>query len=217
MSSGLLYAQKDYKNYGWFLHTDWIAHDILDSIVDSFFPFLEYIETEAMAIDNTVFSGTLDSIIPTESRKMATMISGLTKRTRINTNSQLDEKYTDNQELEDEKSQSSPRPRFVAPYLTVSLAYHRTKRFVSNAWKSCTWRTKIEPPATPTSTPSQLTLRRIGSTRKLVTSLVRLLATKSDVLTAFRKRLLRASTPKLKSMTARSSEELAIYTGDVQG
>jgi Mg2+ and Co2+ transporter CorA len=150
---------------------------------------------------------------------VVTMISGLTKRTRTNTDSQLDEKDTDNRELEDEKSQSSPRPRFVAPYLTVSLAYHRTKRFISNAWESCTRRTKIEPPATPTPTltPSHLTLQRIGSTRKLVTSLVRLLATKSDVLTAFRKRLLRASTLKPRSMTARSSEELAIYSGDVQG
>ena len=171
-----------------------------------------------MAIDNTVFTGTSDPIIPTEAPKVVTMISGITKRTwtnttLTNTNSQLDEKYTDNRELEDEKSHISTRPRFVAPYLTVSLAYHRTKRFFSNAWESCTWRTKIEPPATPL----HLTLRRIGSTRKLVTSLVRLLATKSDVLTAFRKRLLRTSTPKPKLMTARSSDELAIYSGDIQG
>ena len=172
-----------------------------------------------MAIDNTVFAGTLDPIVPTEPPKVVTMISGLTKRTWTNTSSRLDEKYTNNQELENEKSQSVPRPRFVAPYLTVSLAYHRTKRFISSAWESCTRRTKIETPTTPTPTPtpSHLTLRRIGSTRKLVTSLVRLLATKSDVLAAFRKRLLRASTLKPKSMTARSSEELAIYSGDVQG
>ena len=172
-----------------------------------------------MAIDNTVFTGTLDPNIPTEPPKGVAMISHPTTRIQTNTDSQLNEKYTDNQELEDEKSQSSPRPRFVAPYLTVSLAFHRTKRLISNAWKSYTCRTKIEPPATPTRTPtpSQVTLRRIGSTRKLVTSLVRLLATKSDVLTAFRKRLLRASTLKPKSMNARSSEELAIYSGDVQG
>lgn len=174
-----------------------------------------------MAIDNTVFAGTLDPIVSTKPPKVVTMISSLTKRTWTNTDSRLDEKYTHNRELEDEKPQSVPRPRFVAPYLTVSLAYHRTKRFISNAWESCTWRTKIEipaaPTAAPTATPSHLTLRRIGSTRKLVTSLVRLLATKSDVLAAFRKRLLRASTLKPKSMTTRSSEELAIYSGDVQG
>ena len=171
-----------------------------------------------MAIDNTVFAGMLDPIIPTEPPKGVTMTSRLTKRTWSSRDSQLDEKNADNQEFE-EKSQSSLRPRFVAPYLTVSLAYHRMKRFI-NACKSYAWRTKVEPPTTPTPTPtpSQVTLRRIGSTRKLVTSLVRLLATKSDVLTAFRKRLLRASTLKPKSsMTPRSSEELAIYSGDVQG
>ena len=170
-----------------------------------------------MAIDNTVFAGTLGPIIPKKPPKVVPMTSGLTKNNRINTDSQMDEKYADKREPENEKSQSSPRPRFVAPYLTVSLVYHRTKQFISNGWKSFTWRTKIEPPATPTPTPSQVTLRRIGSTRKLVTSLVRLLATKSDVLTAFRKRLLRASTLKPKSMAARSSEELAIYSGDIQG
>lgn len=171
-----------------------------------------------MAIDDTVFAGTLDPIIPTKPPKGVPKISFLTKRTQASTDSQLDEKYTDNREL-GEKFQPPPRARFVTPYLTVSLGYHRTKRFITNAWKSYTWRTKVEPPATPTPTPtpSQVTFRRIGSTRKLVTSLVRLLATKSDVLTAFRKRLLRASTLKPKSMTARSSEELAIYSGDVQG
>ena len=171
-----------------------------------------------MAIDASVFAGTLDPVIPTEPPKGVPMISRLTKRTRTNTDSQLDEKYTDNRELE-EKSHSPPRARFVTPYLTASLAYHRMKRLISNTWKSYIWRTKIEPPTAPTPmpSPSQVTFRRIGSTRKLVTSLVRLLATKSDVLTAFRKRLLRASTLKPKSMTARNSEELAIYSGDIQG
>ena len=49
-------------------------------------------------------------------------------------------------------------------------------------------------------------------------SLVRLLATKSDVLTAFRKRLMRAAALKSKLVTGQSSDELevAIYSGDVQ-
>jgi magnesium transporter len=185
---------------------DWIALDILDSIVDSFFPFLENIETEAVATDNTIFSGTLESIIPTESPKppkTVSIISGLTKSA---------EKSTDDHEFEDEKSQHSPRLRFVIPHLSVSLVFHRMKRFISNAW-----RTKVAPPPTPTPTPLHLTLRRIGSTKKLVTSLVRLLATKSDVLAAFRKQLMRATVLKHKSMAGRSSDELAIYCGDVQG
>ncbi|KAF8807362.1 hypothetical protein BYT27DRAFT_7223192 [Phlegmacium glaucopus] len=200
------------------MSSDWIAHDILDSIVDSFFPFLENIETEAMAIDNIIFSGYTDQIIPAEPPKLASMtpmISGLAKRVvppRTNAGPQLEEKYSNDQKLGDEKSQYPLRPRFVAPRLTVSLAFHRMKRSISNAWKL--WTTKAEPPPTP----SQLTLRRIGSTRKVTTSLVRLLATKSDVLTAFRKRLMRVAALKAKSMTGRSSDdlEIAIYSGDVQ-
>jgi len=37
------------------MSSDWIAHDILDSVVDSFFPFLENIQREAMAFDKTLF------------------------------------------------------------------------------------------------------------------------------------------------------------------
>ena len=134
---------------------------------------------------------------------MASIISGLTKS---------EETYTDDRGLE--KSQHSPQLRFVIPHLSVSLVFHRMKRFISNAW-----RTKVAPPPTPTPTPIplQLTLQRIGSTRKLVTSLVRLLATKSDVLTAFRKQLMRETVVKHKSMAGRSSDELAMYSGDVQG
>lgn len=169
-----------------------------------------------MAIDNTIFSGSLDEVIltePPEPPKVAS-IGGLAKRlvpAETNTGSQLEEKYSDDKELKNEKSQHSPRPRFVAPRLTVSLVFHRMKRFIINTWKS--WRTKIELPPIP----SQSMLRRIGSTRKLVTSLVRLLSTKSDVLTAFRKRLMRLAALKSKSMTGRSNDELVIYAGDIQG
>lgn len=197
--------------------SDWIAHVILDSIVDSFFPFLENVEREAMTIEKVIFSANSDEIIPVEtpnSPKVISIISGLTNRpvpTGTNTGSQLEDKHSDDQKLEDE---DSLRPRFVAPRLTVSLVFHRMKRSItSNAWKS--WRTKADPPP---PTPMKLTLRRIGTARKLVTSLVRLLATKSDVVTAFRKRLMRAAALKSKSLTGLSSDkpEVAIHSGDVQ-
>lgn len=215
-SSGLLFSQKEYKNIDG-LCIDWVAHDILDSIVDSFFPFLENIQTEAMAFDKTLFfddnnyfSHPIMITEPPKSRKVTSIISGLTQRRVPNlTGSQLDEKYSDDQKLEDKKSQHSPQPRFVVPGLTVSLVFHRTRRFITNVWNS--WRTKK---AEPHPTPSRLMLRRIGSTRKLVTSLVRLLATKSDVLTAFRKRLMRKTALKTGG---RSSDDLVIYSGDVQG
>ena len=171
-----------------------------------------------MAIDRAIFSGPLDPIIPTDSPKspkVAPIISRLTNRIRTNTGSQLEIKHTDNQGFEDEKSQRSPRLRFVVPHLTVSFSFDAAKRFISNAWRSYSWRTKIEP--RPTLTPLQLTLRRIGLMRKLVTSLVRVLATKPDVLAAFRKQLMRSTILKNKPMTGRSNDELAIHSGNVQG
>ena len=171
-----------------------------------------------MAIENSIFSGNfMDEVIPVEPapkpRKVISIISTLTKTvvpTRTNTAPQLEDKYL---ELEIAKFQHSLRRRSVVPRLTFSLAFRRTKWSISNAWKA--WKTEDEPPPNP----SQLMLQRIGSTRKLVTSLVRLLATKSDVLTAFRKRLMRAAALKSKLVTGRSSDELevAIYSGDVQG
>jgi Mg2+ and Co2+ transporter CorA len=169
-----------------------------------------------MAIQNSIFSGNfMDEVIPVEPApklpKVISIISTLTNTilpSRTNTAPQLEDKYL---ELESAKFQHSLRS--VAPRLTFSLAFHRTKRSISNAWKA--WKTKDEPPPNP----SQLMLQRIGSTRKLVTSLVRLLATKSDVLTAFRKRLMRVAVLKSKLVTGRSSDELelVIYSGDVQG
>jgi len=145
---------------------------------------------------------------PPKPPKATSIISGLSQRrvpTRIDTGSPLDEKCSDDQEPEDKKF---PQPRFVVPGLTISLVIYRTRRFMTNIWNSCRTK-KAEPPPTP----SRLMLRRIGSTRKLVTSLVRLLATKSDVLTAFRKRLMRKAVLKA---AGRSSDDLIIYSGDVQ-
>ena len=195
---------------------DWIAHDILNSIVDSFFPFLNNIARETMALDDNILPGNPDKTVHKDlpkSPEVASTGEG-TKRlvsTRTNTDSQLEEKYSDDQELKNEKPQHSPQPHFVAPRLTVPLLFHCMKRFIINTWKS--WRTKAERPPTPL----RLTLRRIGLTRKLVTSFARLLAAKPYVLTAFRRRLMRPVTLKSKSITGQSDDELAIYAGGIQG
>ncbi|THH34176.1 hypothetical protein EUX98_g119 [Antrodiella citrinella] len=43
---------------------DWIAHGIMDSIVDSFFPFLEDIEKEVAAIESLVFTTNITGSFP---------------------------------------------------------------------------------------------------------------------------------------------------------
>jgi magnesium transporter len=105
-----------------------------------------------------------------------------------------------------EKYSSEDKPRFVSPRLTIRLLFCRAQRFVGDIWKSYWEKPKPSPSAT------QLTLRRMARTRKLVTVLGRLLGTKSDVVTQIRKRLTRSA------HAGHTSEELevAIYMGDVQ-
>jgi len=106
-----------------------------------------------------------------------------------------------------EKYPSEDKPRFVSPRLTIRLLFRRAQRYVGDIWKSYWEKPKLSPCAT------QVTLRRMARTRKLVTVLGRLLGTKSDVVTQIRKRLTRTA------HAGHSSEELevAIYMGDIQG
>jgi magnesium transporter len=66
--------------------------------------------------------------------------------------------------------------------------------------------------------PTTATLRRIARTRRLVTSLTRLLATKSEVMTQIRKRLLTSNSSGLRNNSSKEEDvDVAIYMGDVQG
>jgi magnesium transporter len=58
----------------------------------------------------------------------------------------------------------------------------------------------------------------MARTRRLVTSLGRLLATKSEVVLQIRKRLLIAGRSRMGNETSKGDElDVAIYMGDVQG
>lgn len=69
------------------------------------------------------------------------------------------------------------------------------------------------PVATPTATAS--TLRQMARTRRLVTSLGRLLASKSEVVAQIKKRLLKTGT--LDPSVNAEELEVAMYMGDIQG
>ncbi|KAF8202921.1 hypothetical protein BJ912DRAFT_798732, partial [Pholiota molesta] len=193
------------------MSSDWIAHDILDSIVDSFFPFLQEIEKEVTAIDNMVYYlGDFESVSASDSLQSSIM----GKRSQEEKEQQGDDKEAKDDAMglqkyytSAEKLREAYRPRFVSPRLSPRLLYRRLKRHVGNGWRALWW-------AKAESLPSarQTTLRRMARTRKLVTVLGRLLATKSDVVTQIRKRLAKAGAG------VHGSEELevAVYMGDVQ-
>ncbi|KAG1881613.1 hypothetical protein C8R48DRAFT_587346 [Suillus tomentosus] len=112
------------------MSSDWIAHGILDSVVDSFFPFLKEIEQQVLAVEALVFSSN-------------------------------DVSHTSTQ-------------------------------------------------ATTTNT-----LLRMARARRLVTSLTRLLATKSEVISQIRKRFLIGGR-QTTSPQGNDDLEIAMYMGDVQ-
>ncbi|KAH7883545.1 hypothetical protein F5I97DRAFT_1813481 [Phlebopus sp. FC_14] len=180
-----------------YMSSDWIAHGLLDSIVDAFFPGLEKIEAEVTSVEPIVFSAeqsscASDTVVVDEYNKSNEEKPPL-----------LDEKVDTN---------SRPRTRFSMPRPTPYVILRRVKRKLSTFLVAATTlhnaRLKSTPPATT------MTLQRIAHTRRLVTSLTRLLASKSEVVSQIRKRFL---TPKRMGQNVNSDDlDIAIYMGDVQ-
>lgn len=187
------------------MSADWIAHGLLDSIVDALFPFLEEIEDEVMAVEDLVFTGEGDSTYsPTqeeESHDMATIDSA----DKV-TEKEAPEPYTsDKATIIDRAVKTHFAPD---PPRSLSLLVRRLKRH----WN---FRKKPQPQALEQESAKYSSLLRMARTRKLVTSLSRLLATKSDVVAQVRKRLLTASAS--QEQRTGDDAEIAMYMGDVQG
>ena len=170
--------------------------------MDSFFPLLKEIEKEVIAIDDLVFLD-FDQVPPIQIENQGKVA-----------NSAMSEKVDATQHRLPEKiaQTSSVSPNISLRRVTIPLVFSQCKRTINRIWKS-----------TPTFTASQssathFTLRRIARTRKLVTLLARLLATKSEVIAQIRKRLLTSSQSGLGNGTNRDEDvEVSIYLGDVQG
>ncbi|KAF7306896.1 hypothetical protein MIND_00482100 [Mycena indigotica] len=170
--------------------SDWIAHGILDSVVDSFFPFLANgLEKEVMLIENIVFS--------------ATDFPAVTSEPSHSEKSEVSEKNPPLVEL-DEKS--------LARLERIHLHPHRSSLMVNLRFPNLRWRWWSRPPKSRIK-PNTSTLHRMARVRRLVTSLARLLSAKGEVVAQLRKRLL---TPPHGGSPTSESIEVAIYFGDVQ-
>jgi len=213
MSSGLLFRL---AGCYWFTPNvlDWIAHGILDSIVDAFFPFLADIEREVTDVDALVYSGpdlvatvkVADAPIPFIMEKQIEDTSFSEKAQRS------DDHVNFSQNAQNATGVEFSRPRFLFPRPSVPLVFGQLRRFMLTSG-SFILRKKMGYRANTTTT-----LRRMTRTRRLVTSLSRLLATKADVVTHIQKRLMRAGHSGLGNGTSKGEEfEVAIYMGDVQG
>ncbi|KII93749.1 hypothetical protein PLICRDRAFT_403555 [Plicaturopsis crispa FD-325 SS-3] len=199
------------------MSSDWIAHGILDSVVDSFVPYLDEIEKEVANVENIVFSGDPDGDSENTHdsatlRTTATVSSGRERQEGAD-----DEKHSLYSEKADPAATkvSDVITHFSLPSPVSPLLFRRLKRVGYSTWTSISSAMRIH--FEPRSTATPVTLRRMARARRLVTSLTRLLATKSEVVTRIQKRLLTTSEYGLGNGAAKNEDaEVAIYMGDIQ-
>ncbi|KAJ7092686.1 hypothetical protein C8R44DRAFT_816287 [Mycena epipterygia] len=184
------------------MSSDWIAHGILDSIVDSFFPFLQGLEREVIAIEDIVFSGGSNTRASDSPSGGFNVEKSTPEPKDIEKTSWPDELSEKNvARLDTTRAYFSlPWPPFIA----------KGKINIPKRWKAA-------PPTKTRPSPTASTLHRMARARRLVTSLSRLLATKSEVVAQLRKRLLTSVQSGTSKVSGdRESAEVAIYLGDVQ-
>ncbi|KAI6162156.1 hypothetical protein EDD17DRAFT_1776989 [Pisolithus thermaeus] len=161
------------------VHTssDWIAHGLLDSVVDSFFPILRVIEREVATVEAILF--------PDGNKVESSSISC-------------------NEKIEIVAGEGS---RLSVPRFTVPSVFHHLKQKIVLFLQ----RTFSIPKAQLVSSQAATitTLRRIARTRRLVTSLTRLLASKSEVVSRISKRYLSGT-----AVVQSDDVEIAMYMGD---
>ena len=196
----------------------WIAHGILDSVVDSFFPLVEEIEEHVTAIESVVHNednpaSTITPIPPTNAGALRILPAGETTSPANAWALPAGEKVVDEKHTfsEDVASEKTAKMQFSLPRLTCGLMLRRWRRAISRFVNFC-MRNKPRSKVKPSFTRASFDLHRMARTRHLATSVARVLATKPEVVAGIRKRLLALDGP-----DASDDAEVAIYFGDVQG
>ena len=184
--------------------------------MDSFFPFLEEVGKEVVEVEDFVFS---DDFVTKSHAQVPT--SPVSPQVEISANTEKHEPMGNLSTLVEEKLQSSiertnvVKTRFSLPRPTLPLFIRRLKRAVLSLSIPVLLNTDIHRTAGDSTS---VTLRRMARTRRLVTSLARLLATKSEVVAQIQKRLLTSGQSGLGNGAGKDDDiEVAIYMGDVQG
>ncbi|KAI0375070.1 hypothetical protein BV20DRAFT_960126 [Pilatotrama ljubarskyi] len=197
--------------------SDWIAHGIMDSIVDSFFPFLEVIEREVLDIENFVFSVGDGPELPAKDappkpqpRPSGSDTALLTEKSAA---IDSDEKHSYVDISKEATNSVTPRPRFSAP-ISFPLLMRRARRAICETMASIPRFKAIDTHSPEYHHPTTM-IHRMARTRRLVTSLTRFLAVKSEVVTQVKKRLLTQGEWGLGTGTE-DDLDVFVYMGDVQ-
>ncbi len=188
----------------------------MDSIVDSFFPYLDIIEKEALDIDRLVFSAGDETPTPNK-----VSLGTLSEQTLGPDSPELKEKISIDV---DEKGSFNlgraatktivARPRFSPP-TSFPLLVRRARRAIRETLTSIPRFKAVDTQSSDYYHPLT-TVHRMARIRRLVTSLTRFLAVKSEVVAQIRKRLLAKGEWSLGTGTE-DDLDVFMYMGDVQG
>ena len=197
---------------------DWIAHGILDSIVDQVFPLLDSIEREIKDLDHLVFSingplrnrGELKDRIAT--KMPVSKLDDKGEKEMVIANAEV--KYQRSQ-IETFSTDEVPTwlLRCAKPCSWGARCIHRliSTAGISKLKKWLKLSRRMEGPSPPSP------LVRMASTRRLVTWLTRLLGTKSEVVSQTQKRLTGNGLNYVIPSEHDMAGEVGMYLGDIQG
>lgn len=195
---------------------DWIAHGILDSVVDSFFPFIAQIDKEVDQVEKFLYSD------PENSENVAKANRTKRKRPSESTSDSGDEKVDEKGDdasmvVYDEKPSTIPLQRvktakFKPSPVPISLHIRRARKFLRSLFFKTTTVPGVGEPHAAQVNPATLTVYRMAKIRRLVTSLTRLLSTKTELIAQIRKRLVTRGEWSLDS-----DPELYVHLGDILG
>lgn len=183
----------------------------MDSIVDSFFPFLENIEKEVAAIESLVFSTNASG----EPADRSSLEGGSSSSITVVGSSPKLSTGESKEDLLSMKQEDTIHSIGAKTHFSLPPPPRRTWRlflgYIQPLKRMIPFRSRTQEPV-PSETTS--TVHRMARTRRLVTSLTRVLAAKSEVVTQLKKRLLMMGGIR---GGIRDDKDVFIYMGDVQG
>lgn len=199
---------------------DWIAHGMMDSIVDSFFPLLEEVEKEMVNLDAAMFSEETAALTPAYADSKprgvtAQRPSGSDTAISHSSSLEVEKEKLSSPDLSDKiERPSALQTQFILPKRHLFACWH-VKDFFRNLVHRLSRKVQVKS-TTRSTTSTQSTVHRVARVRRLVTSLSRILATKSEVVAQVKKRLLMTGESGLWSGT-HDDHDVFVYLGDVQG
>jgi len=192
------------------MSSDWIAHGLLDSMVDSFVPFIDHVEREVVAVDSLVAGMEEEVEVPDVS--ISTKKPPITDQEKNAMKEKSTQDRPDSGDSESSTSANSAKLVIQTPPRSWVLTHMGSflRRCQSGIAKLPALRPSLRRKKASALTPGpsrSKTLLRMTATRRIVTSLGRLLAPKSEVMGQIRKRLI--------GNRDSGTSEIGIYFGDV--